>query len=163
MSKKRMLTIINIVLSVVLIIGVFLPITTHNLFNYPNIRFLSPFIIIVLSIAAIVVNALNKKVEFTYVTSGFTFLYMLDFGWQIYNGFNVGFYVLLIASFLMLLVTIIYGIFEEPSTVKNQNNNYIRPNYDNINKYQNVQMAQNMNVPYQNQMMYPNNQGYYRR
>ena len=159
MSKKRILTIINIVLSVVLIIGVFLPITTYNLFSYPNIRFLSPFIIIVLSIASIIVNAINKKVEITYVTSGFTFLYMLDFGWQIYNGFNIGFYILLIASFLMLLSTIIYGIFDDTSTSKSQNN-YIRPNYDNINKYHNVQMAQNMNVPYQNQMMYPNNQGY---
>ena len=162
MSKKRILTIINIVLSVVLIIGVFLPITTYNLFSYPNIRFLSPFIIIVLSIASIIVNAINKKVEITYVTSGFTFLYMLDFGWQIYNGFNIGFYILLIASFLMLLSTIIYGLFDNVSTNKSQNN-YIRPNYDNINKYHNVQMAQNMNVPYQNQMMYPNNQGYYRR
>ena len=108
---------------------------------------------------AIIVNALNKKVELTYITSGFTFLYMLDFGWQAYNGYNVGFYILLIASFIMLLMTIIYGIFEEPS---HNQNNYIRPNYDNINKYQNVQMAQNMNVPYQNQRMYPH-QGYYRK
>ncbi len=161
MSKKRILTFFNIFLSLVLIGSVFLPIGDKSLFDYSSI---AKFLVIILSVMSIVVNAINKKVELTLITAGYTFFYVLDFGWGTYDRLNIGFYTLLIASFIMLLLTIFYDLFQDPpkkpvgQVTANVNQN-IKPNYSNINKYPNVQVSQHMNGPYQNQNMYPT-QGY---
>jgi hypothetical protein len=167
MSKKRILTFFNIFLSIVLIGAVFLPITDKSLFDYSTS--IARFIVILLSVMSIVVNAINKKVELTLITAGYTFFYVLDFGWGTYDRLNIGFYILLVVSFIMLLLTIFYDLFQDSpnkqaSQVTTNINQNIKPNYANINKYPNVQVSQHMNGPYQNQNVYPP-QGYnnYRR
>jgi hypothetical protein len=168
MSKKRIITFVNIFFSILLIVAVFLPITNKSLFDYDCI---SKYEIIVLSVISIIVNAINKKVHYTFLVGGFAFFYTLDFGWGIYGMLNYGYYCLLIPAFSLILLTLLYDLIDEPDpnakfiravyTKRNKNNNnYIRPNYDNINKYPNVQMQHNMNSSYQNQMYPPGYNNY---
>ena len=161
MNKRRIITIVNIILSVIIMIAVFLPITNKSLFDHPDN--IAKYIILVLGVMSIVLNSINKKVEMTYITCGYVFFYALDFGWGYFKMLNYGFFLMLLPSFVMLILTAIYGLIDEkekPKPVKSavtkpiQNQN-VGANYGNRNPYQN--MPPNMNNQYP---MYPNNQGY---
>lgn len=79
MSKKRIITIVNIVFSVLLLIGVFLPVTTTSIYARNEVV---SAIMTILGILSIVVNAFDKKVEYTLITGGFCFFYSLNYGWE---------------------------------------------------------------------------------
>ena len=148
MSKKRIITIVNIVLSVLLIIGVFLPVTSTSIYERNQIV---SSIMIILGILSIVVNAFNIKVEYSFITGGFVFFYSLNYGWGVANFLNAGYYLLIISSFILLVLTIVYGFLkdEDKKPIKKQVQPKQAINHPRNNGYRN-----NMNVPNRNNMNY---------
>ena len=154
MSKKRIITIVNIVLSVILLFGIFLPVTTTSIYERNQVV---SSIMIVLGILSIIVNAFDKKVEYSFITGGFCFFYSLNYGWGVASFLNLGYYSLLFSSFFLLVLTVIYGflkdeVVEEKPKKKAPVPKTQVPQQQRVNNgYRN-----NMNVPGRNNMNYNN-------
>jgi len=130
-TKKRIITIINIVFSVLLLIAVFMPITDVSMYNRNQVV---TAIVLFLSILSIVVNAFDKKVEYTLVTGGFCFFFTLNYGWGLTGLLNYGYYFMLFSPLALLILTIVYGFMpdEDKKTPKV------------VNPYQNRTMNRNI-------------------
>ena len=154
MSKKRIMTIVNILLSVIIIGSIFLPIVGGKaLFNSNST---AKYFIFILCIVSIIVNILDKKVEFGLITSGFVFFYLIQYGWGLFGILEYGYYIMLISSFVLMTLTIIYGFI---GNKKNKDNvkSQLRNNNNVMNGYPNRGQMNNQ-MPYPGQMVYRNGQ-----
>lgn len=145
MSKKRIITIVNIVFSVLLLIGVFLPVTTTSIYARNEVV---SAIMIILGILSIVVNAFDKKVEYTLITGGFCFFYSLNYGWGVANLLNYGYYFLIICPFMLLVLTIVYGFLKDEKKEEHIKEDKVQQIP--VNNMRNAKM----NVPPRNNMNY---------
>ncbi len=132
MTKKRILTIVNIVFSVLLLISIFMPITNASLYDRNQV--VTSFMLF-LSILSIVVNAFDKKVEYTLVTGGFCFFFTLNYGWGLTGLLNYGYYFLLISSLAILVITVVYGFLPDEDKNKKVINNPYQNRIVNRNLY----------------------------
>ena len=148
MSKKRIITFVNIALSVILLIGIFLPVTSTSIYERNEVV---SSIMIILGILSIVVNAFDKKVEYSFITGSFVFFYSLNYGWGVASFLNLGYYFLLISSFLLLVLTIIYGFLKDEAKVNKKQN---IPKKQAMPRVNNGYRNNNMNVPNRNNMNY---------
>lgn len=157
MTKKRIITIVNIFLSVAIIASIFLPIIHgKSLFNSSE---LIKYIVLILSILTIVVNILNEKVEYGFICTGFVTFYLLQLGWGTFNILEYGYYIMFISSIVLMILTIVYGFLDEKKEEKrNVHSQIVANNVMNGYPYGNGQG--NVQMPYQNQMVYRNGQMY---
>ena len=167
MSKKRIITIVNIVCSVLMIVSIFLPIVEQKTLFASSVN-ISKYFIVFVSLLAIVVNLIDKKVEYGLIGSGYVLFYLLDIANGIYLKMDYGFYIMFVAALLLMILTIVYGFMkdEKPEQQKQNVHSQFRSNGRVMNGYPNRNTQGNMQMPYPNQMMYRNGQTYnnnYRR
>jgi hypothetical protein len=166
MSSKRIVTIVNIVLTIIIIVGIFLPfisLTNKSLFSWDGN--VAKYFIFATCLIPIVTNAINKKVEYGLIFSGFVFLYLLQLGCESFNIMSFGYYIMLIASFAQLALTIVYGFLSDDKVEKKKDNkanvrSQFKENNKVMNGYPNGRTPENAQMPYPNQMMYRNGQPY---
>ena len=163
MSNKRIITIVNIVLTVLIIVGTFLPVVVDgkSLFSYEGNN--AKYFIWFISLVPIITNGLNKKIEYGLIYSGYVFFYLLGLGWGQFDLFSYGYYLMLVASLALMVLIIVYGYLDDkPINNANRANvhSQLRSNNRVMNGYPNGRGQGNMQMPYPNQMMYRNNQMY---
>ena len=146
MSKKRVMTIVNIICCILMIVGIFLPIISNkSLFA---------------SEGNIVVNLIDRKVEYGLISSGFVLFYLLQLSWGIFFGMAIGFYLMFFGALILMILTIIYGFLGDLPDGKQNVHSQFRSNGRVMNGYPNRNANGNMQMPYPNQMMYRNGQVY---
>ena len=159
MSKKRIITIVNIICSVLMIVSIFLPIISNKSL-FASEGNVSKYFIVFVSLLSIVVNLIDKKVEYGLISSGFVFFYLFQLSWGIFTGMAYGFYIMFFSSFILMALTIVYGFLNDGNNPEKQNvHSQFRSNGRVMNGYPNRAQG-NGQMPYPNQMMYRNNQMY---
>ena len=163
MSKKRVITVINIMCSILMITGIFLPIVATK-YLFASSSNTSKYFIVLVSLISIVVNLIDRKVEYGFISSGFVFFYLFQFSWGMFFGMAYGFYIMFFASLLLMILTAVYGFMEDEKEDKQPSRQNVhsqfRSNGRVMNGYPNRNAQGNMQMPYPNQMMYRNGQMY---
>ena len=163
MSNKRIITIINIVLTILVIVGTFVPLVKNGSSLYAHTGNVAKYIIWATSLLPLITNGINKKVEYGFIYSGYVFFYMLAFGWGDYDIVSYGYYMMLVSSLALTVLTIVYG-FVKDETNNNGNKQNVHSQFKSndrvMNGYPNGRGG-NMQMPYPNQMMYRNNNQMY--
>ena len=113
MKKNNLINIISMSCGLITIISVFLPYAIHygetiSLWKLENP---SRFMYILLGLLVVVLYLINKKTEITYLMAGYGLF--TEIGTIVSNGgfsgLTVGFYLILISSILVAILTFIYN------------------------------------------------------
>lgn len=134
MSKNRIFGFIAMGSAVLFIIGMFLPFISMFSMSqsYWKINDGSRVLMLLLCICTVVLYAINKKTELSYLTAGFTFFHLITYAISAdgLEYFSIGFYVMLLCAAAMCVMTFLYKEEEGEALLNmnvNVNKDAIRP------------------------------------